>query len=50
MKSYQTMFTFLCSLAFFGLSGVCVPFAGEPAIGDAVCFSIVSAGIVDQTR
>ena len=39
--------TFLCSLAFFGLSGVCDPLAGAPAMGDAVCFSIVSAGIVD---
>lgn len=38
--------TFLCSLAFLGLSGVCDPLAGAPAIGDAVCFSIVSAGIV----
>lgn len=39
--------TFLCSLAFLGLSGVWDPFAGAPAIGDAVCFSIVSAGIVE---
>lgn len=42
--------TFLCSLAFLGLSGVCEPFAGAPAIGDAVCFSIVSAGIVKTSK
>lgn len=42
--------TFLCSLAFLGLSGVCDPFAGAPAIGDAVCFSIVSAGIVKTSK
>lgn len=42
--------TFLCSLAFLGLSGVCDPFAGAPAIGDAVCFSIVSAGIVETKK
>lgn len=42
--------TFLCSLAFLGLSGVCEPLAGAPAIGDAVCFSIVSAGIVKTSK
>lgn len=42
--------TFLCSLAFLGLSGVFDPFAGAPAIGDAVCFSIVSAGIVEAKK
>lgn len=41
------LLTFLCSLAFLGLSGVWDPFAGAPAIGDAVCFSIVSAGIAE---
>lgn len=42
--------TFLCSLAFLGLSGVCEPLAGAPAMGDAVCFSIVSAGIVKTSQ
>lgn len=42
--------TFLCSLALLGLSGVWLELAGAPAMGDAVGFSMVSAGILALSR
>lgn len=42
----KSKITFLCSLALLGLSGVWLELAGAPAIGEAVGFSIVSAGIL----
>lgn len=43
--SEEVPFTLRCSLALLGLSGVWLELAGAPAMGEAVGFSMVSAGI-----